>query len=274
MIALLLCASLQQPAPGQIVPAQGSGDEDMGAMGEVVRELARQGVRFDPARGLIELDAKIAQLYEPLEYLIVARPRGKDYEALFAVEKVSAQALNTALLLAGLEPGRNGTLQPVDPPPTPEQMDQGVAPYTVQPASGPGMYLYAWWERENPAAPGAAPERYFYRAEDLVLNARSERTYQRGPWVYLGSRFVKPHKDAEEMFAAEAEGNFVSVVYFDPANHLLTGADPEADNQYVWYPNFYLLPEIGHPVKLLLSREPLDAPPPTVQIPQEAAPGG
>ncbi|TAH39611.1 MAG: hypothetical protein EYC70_02140 [Planctomycetota bacterium] len=260
MLLLPPCAPcLQDPAPV--------------SMEAVAAELAGKGVRFDPERGLIELDGRIAQTYEPLEYLLVARPKGKDYEALLAVEDVSVGALNTALLLAGMEPGRNAKFALVQPPPTPEEMAQGAPAYTVEPPAGTGMYIYVWWEEEVRDAAGARSERYFYRAEDLVLNARSERTYQRGPWIYLGSRFVRPHKDAPELFAAEAEGNLVSIVYFDPSNQLMTGSDPEADNQHVWYPNFYLLPEIGHPVKILFSREPLDAPPPTLNAPASAEGG-
>jgi hypothetical protein len=61
------------------------------------------------------------------------------------------------------------------------------------------------------------------------------------------------------MFAAEAEGNWVSLVYFSPANHLMTGADPDADDQYSWFPNYWLLPSIGHPVKIWLSLAPLES---------------
>lgn len=254
MLAWLLVLDLAQEPP----PA---------AAGAVARELAAQGVRYDAARGLVELDGRIAQLYEPLEWLLVAKPHGKDYEALLEVSGVSAQALNTALLLAGMEPGRNAQVHAVEPAPTPEEMAAGALPYTVTPPQGTGMYLYVSWEVEREAPAGPESERYFYRAEDLIINARGERTYRRGPWVYLGSRFIKPHKDAKELFAAEAEGNLISVVYFEPANHLMTGADPEADNQYVWYPNFYLLPEIGHPVRILFSRDPLETPPPSVSVP-------
>jgi hypothetical protein len=52
------------------------------------------------------------------------------------------------------------------------------------------------------------------------------------------------------------------VVYFEPANHLLTGADPAADNQYIWYPNIFVMPPMDAPVRLLFSREELvEAPP-------------
>jgi len=257
---LLLAAAFPQaessPRQGSLVP--------------VLKELASKGVRADPSRGLIEIDASICQRVEPLEYLLVIAPRGKDHESLVSTHDVSAEALNAAMLLLGVQKGENARLIPRDPPPTKEEIEKGIYPYKVVPARGDGFYIYISWEVEKKDGP---PERYFFRAEDLVLNVRRQQTYTRGKWVYLGSRFFKPHKDAPELFAAEAEGNLVSLCNFNPPSHLLTGADPEAENQYIWYPNVYLLPEIGHPVKVLFSRRPLEEPPPAV-VPGGAPPGG
>lgn len=251
-IALLLLAAAAFARP-EAAPAAQEPAED-GAQTSLVAAFAEQGVRVDVEKGRIEIDASICQRYEPLEYLLVKQPEGKNHESLFACEGVSAEALNAAMLMLGVEKGRNGELLAVEPAPTLEEVRAGAATYTVQRASGDGFYIYATWEVEE--ADGV--ERYIYRAEDLVLNVRRESTFQRGKWVYLGSRFIKPHKDAKEFFAAEGEGNLVSLVYFSPANHLLTGADPAGDDQNVWYPNAWLLPPMGHPVKLIFSREPLD----------------
>ncbi|HEX9795336.1 MAG TPA: YdjY domain-containing protein [Planctomycetota bacterium] len=239
--------------------AQDPGDAVAKARGILVDELARQGVYLDFDAGIIRMQARVTQVYEPLEYLVVIAARGKTHESLFGVEELDAVALNTAFKLLGASEGVNGTMSPRDPPPTPEEYAAGVAGYTVTPAHGDGFYLYAYWQ--EPGADGE-PEEHFHRAEDLVLNVRADRTYQRGRFIYLGSRFVKPHKDALEMYAAQAEGNLVSLVYFTPANHMLTGADPEADDQNVWYPNVFLLPSQNHAVTLLFCRERLDPVPP------------
>lgn len=268
MLCLLaLVASPALLARAQEPPPPGPADPSRAAL---LGQLESQGMRVDLERGLIEIDAEVCQIYEPLEYLLIVQPRGKDHEALFAAHGLSAAALNAAMLLLGVEPGRNGQLVPRDPPPTRAEYEAGVPDYTVENASGDGFYLYVGWERQRD---DGTLDRYFCRAEDLILNVRSERTYRRGRWVYLGSRFIKPHKDAPEMFAADAEGNLISLVYFPYANHLLTGADPEADNQYVWYPNTYQLPPIGHPVRFLFSREPLEVDPPRV-APRPAAGDG
>jgi|FLOH01.1.fsa_nt_gi hypothetical protein len=238
----------------QVLPAQepvAATTQDPVDLSSIYAALAAQGVKVDAAKQLIRIDATIAQRVEPLEYLLVLQPQGKDHEAMFACQNISAEALNTAMLLLGVEKGINGEYTATTPPPTMEEVQNGAAPYSYEPASGDGFYIYAEWQRQV----GDHIERFRYRAEDLVLNIRDETTYQRGRWVYLGSRFVRPHKDAEEFFAAQGEGNLVSLVNFSPANHLLTGADPSADNQNIWYPNVYMLPAIGFPVEIVFSRQ-------------------
>lgn len=242
----------QEPGEAQEPAAPQSGLEQLQA------ELEDKGVRFDLERQLIEIDVSICQDREPLEYLLVTE-KGKDHEALLQCTEVSAEALNTAMLLLGVEKGTNAGFEKLDPPPSEQELAEGASLYQSVPPQGDGFYLYVSWEFETAA--GGTQTRW-YRAEDLVVNVAEERTYQRGPWIYLGSRFIQPHKDAEEFFAAEGEGNLVSICYFDPANHLVTGSDPEAGNQYVWYPNIFVMPKRGSSARLLFSRKMLETPPP------------
>lgn len=235
--------ALQEPAATTATTAE-----------DLVQEFAEQGVHMDLKAGTIRIDGSICQHYEPLEYLLVKQPQGKDHEALLAVEDFSATALNAAMLMMGVEKGENGKVTATEPAPTLEEVQAGVAPYSFLPATGDGFYMYVAWEVEK----DGVVEHYRYRAEDLVLNVRDESTYARGRFVYVGSRFLRPHKDAEEFFAAEGEGNLVSLVHFRPANHLLSGADPASDNQNIWYPNVFLLPEIGYPVEIWFTRELLE----------------
>ncbi len=226
------------------------------AQQEILARFAEQGVSVDLERQRIQVQARVSVLHEPLEYLLVLQPQGKDYESLLLCEKLSAEALNAAMLLLGVEKGINGHLTAADPPPTLEEIQNGAAPYTVEPASGDGFYVYVSWEEQI----GGRTESFVYRAEDLVINARTEGTYQRGKFVYLGSRFVRPHKDAVEFFAAQGEGNLVSLCIFEPANHILAGSDPDSDDQQIWYPNVFLLPPVGQPVTVSFTREPLEPP--------------
>ena len=233
----------------------------------ICAELAQQGVHLDLKRGLIELDAEICQDREPLEYLLVTE-NGKDHESLVKCLGVSAEALNTAILLLGVNQGKNVEYEEVVPAPTREEFEAGASLYNVKPPEGDGFYLYVAWQGVDS---DGNPEQFFFRAEDLVVNVAEDRLYQRNKWVYLGSRFIKPHKDAQEFFAAEGEGNLVSICYFNPANQLLTGRDLQADNQYIWYPNMFLLPEIGQRVQFLFSLKKLEAAPPSVSSQAAAA---
>lgn len=235
-------STVQEPAPS--------------AADQLVNRFAEQGVHLDLDRKTITLSAKISSLYEPLEYVLVIQPQGKDYESLLYCEEVSAEALNAAMLMLGVEKGRNGSVTAADPAPTLEEIQSGADPSVVVPASGDGFYCYVSWEEEI----AGRAEPFCYRVEDLIINARTEGTYQRGKWVYLGSRFVKPHKDADEFFAAQGEGNLMSLCIFEPANHLLTGADPDSDDEQIWYSNVFLLPPAGHPVTVTFTREPRTGP--------------
>jgi hypothetical protein len=245
------CSRIAEPdAVTEITEPEVAQEPDLSPLTDA---FAGQGVHVDTGKQQIRIDAAICQRVEPLEYLLVLQPQGKDHEAMFSCTEVSAEALNAAMLLLGVEKGVNGEFTATEPAPTVEEVQAGVAPYSYTPAHGDGFYIYVQWQREI----DGRQETFRYRAEDLVLNIRDETTYQRGRWVYLGSRFVRPHKDAEEFFAAQGEGNLVSLVNFSPANHLLAGGDPSADNQSIWYPNVYMLPPIGYPVEIIFSRQPL-----------------
>lgn len=251
--AALAAASLAALLPGLGGQQEPATDPAQAAL---VARFAEQGVRVDLAAKTIEMDAKICNLRDPLEYMLVLQPQGKDHESLLACSGVSAEALNAAMLLLGVAKGKNGSIVPVEPEPSLEEIQNGADPYVVEPASGDGFYMYVSWEEKV----GDRTEPFLYRAEDLVINSRDEGTYERGKFVYLGSRFVRPHKDAPELFAAQGEGNLVSLCIFEPANHLLTGSDPDSDNQDAWYSNIFLLPPMGHPVKVIFARERIDPP--------------
>jgi hypothetical protein len=214
---------------------------------ELVAAFAEQGVNVDVAQSQIMIQTKICQLREPLEYLLVLQPQGKDHESLLYTQDINAEALNAAMLMVGAEKGENGKMMPVSPPPTDEEIQEGARTHYYAPPTGNGFILWAEWDV---VAEDGNVEHYKYRVEDLVLNVREERTYQRGEWVYLGSRFIRPHKDAKEFFAAQGEGNLISLVLFSPANHLLGGTDPRGSSQSIWYPNVFMLPPIDYPVTL------------------------
>ena len=183
-----------------------------------------------------------------LEYLLV-NPRGAAHESLLVTEVVPSR-LNAALLGMGFVPGTNATWRRRDPPPTAEELADGARPYTVDPPSGDGVFLYLAWREGG--------ETYFFRIEDLIRNLESGRSMRRHGWVYLGSRMVRLRGGEEkEVFAADAEGNLVNISFFEQGNTLLTAALPECIQQTIWLANGWLLPQRGSPVELIFSRRAL-----------------
>ncbi len=221
--------------------------EAMQGQDELIVAFEKQGITVDVANSRIQIQTKICQLREPLEYLLVMQPQGKDHESLLYSENLNAESLNAAMLLVGAEKGENGKMLPIEPAPSEDEIMQGAPTHYYQPPTGSGFLLWAEWEITNE---NGDIEHYKFRVEDLVLNVQEERTYQRGEWIYLGSRFIRPHKDAEEFFAAQGQGNLISLVHFSPANHLLGGVDPRGSNQSIWYPNIFLMPPLDYPVTL------------------------
>lgn len=224
------------PAAGSraIVPSQGA---------ELEQALAKEGLLFDREAGVLSAPAAVQIKNELLEYLLVG-PGGALHESLF-VTSVRPSLLNAALLLLGVQPGRNAHWEEragVD--------ERGRPNKQVYPPEGDGFYLYVAWRE--------AGELYFFRAEDLVRNLESGRSLRRHRWVYLGSRFVRLKPDQPESFLADVEGNLINLSFFFQGNTLLTSALEECFEQTIWAANEWLLPERGQPVRLFFARAPLE----------------
>ncbi|HED64280.1 MAG TPA: hypothetical protein ENJ09_01875 [Planctomycetes bacterium] len=204
--------------------------------------LADEGLRVDLERGLVGMPASVLVREELLEYVLVG-PRGATHESLFLTD-VKPSILNTALLLLGVEPGRNATIR------RSESEEEAASRFDVTPPSGDGFFLYAGWREGE--------ETYFFRVEDLVANLETRRTLPRHRWVYLGSRFRVPRGKTEEVFVADLEENLISLCFFYEGNTLLTARPPECEIQTIWIANSWLVPPRGEPVEILFSRERLD----------------
>lgn len=227
-----------------------------GAQAELVSSLAKLGIRLEPELGACALRVRVGIRDDLLEYVLV-QPRGQSHESLF-VSDVSPRALNAALLALGAVPGENLRTIAKDPPPTAEELRDGVPPYTVEVPHGDGFYLYAAWR--------AGDETYFHRVEDLVRNLATGAAMTRHRWVYLGSKTAPDKKNpGQELFAAEIEGNLINLAFFSEGFTLITAALPECIQQTIWLPNAWLVPERGTEVDLIFSRERLP------QLPQKFA---
>src|SRR5438552_5110248 len=220
----------------QETPTSAKPDERPGA--QLVDAFAKQGIHLDLERRLVSISAVVDIRGDLLEYLLV-NPRGAAHESTFVTNVVPSQ-LNTALLALGVQPGKNADWVRKDPPPTPDEIKNGVPAYEVKPPEGDGFFLYAAWKSEG--------ETYLYRVEDLLLDLSTGASMRRHRWVYLGSRLVRPReepgqKSAQELFAADVEGNLVNISFFEQGNTLLTGALPQCLSQTIWQTNAWLVPQ-------------------------------
>jgi hypothetical protein len=243
LLALLLALLLSLPLALRPIQAPEVGGD------EIQRALQQEGLILDRERALLALPVSVQIKQDLLEYLLVG-PNGAAHESLF-LTRVRPSLINTALLLLGVEPGRNAWLETQ---PLPEG-DPGASPPArperkVHLPEGDGFYLYAAWREQG--------EAYFFRVEDLVRNFATGRSLRRHRWVYLGSRFVAL-KEANESFMADVSGNLVNLSFFFQGDTLLTGAVEECFEQTIWAANEWLLPETGSPLFLIFSREPLEA---------------
>lgn len=233
---LLLAAALLP------LPAPAARQDPRGARQDLEEALAREGVVLDLAHGVVSVPGSVLIKNELLEYLIVG-PNGAMHESLF-LTPVRPSLLNAALLLTGVEAGRNAhfEMDGSDPDRKPRRR--------VYPPEGDGFYLYAAWKE--------AGEVYFFRVEDLIRNLETGRALRRQRWVFLGSRFAPPLPGKPEAFLADIEGNLVNISFFFQGNTLLTSSAEECEAQDIWAANEWLLPPTGEPLRLFFARQPLE----------------
>lgn len=245
--AVAVAAVRAASVSGGVAASPVSAQDPAPDVAETLRDaFAAEGILLDVANGVASVPAEILVRGDLLEYLVV-NPRGAVHESAF-LTSITASRINAALLALGVEPGRNARWKRKDPPPTLEQMRDGVPAYDVTPPEGDGFYVYVAWKLDG--------ETHFHRMEDLILDLRTGATMRRHRWVYLGSRMVKLRGDqSQEAFAADLEGNLINIAFFEQGNTLLTGALPECIDQTIWQSNFWLLPERESPVELVFARE-------------------
>ena len=246
--ACLLSLSLVAVAHGVLSDQDAEGREDDAqevALEQLERAFREQGIRIDIQARVCAVPAQVCIREDLLEYLVVGSA-GAAHEALLSTE-VTPSLLNTALVTLGVEPGQNAQWVEVDPPPGPDEVAAGAPTHEVIPPHGDAFYLYVAWREGE--------ERFLYRIEDLVGNLNTRRSLRRHPFVYLGSRMVRPDPDGEEVFAADWEGNLIALSFFQQGNTVLTASVPECVSQTIFLPNTWLLPASRSQVMLVFSRE-------------------
>src|SRR5262245_27723588 len=164
-VPILAVAALLLPGPQD----PGSPPQGRAATQALEKAFLEHGIHLDVERALCSIAVTIDVRDDLLEYLLV-NPQGAQHESLFLTDVVPSR-LNAALLALGVSPGKNAEWKRKDPPPTPEQVREGVLPYTVESPSGDGFLLYAAWREKG--------ETYFYRVDDLLRNLETGRSLAR-----------------------------------------------------------------------------------------------
>ena len=138
MPCLLLCCLLP------LVSAGCCAQEAQAVLDELVAQFKKEGIKFDAKAQTVTIPAVVNQPQDPVEYLLIHK-RGKKHEAVFWTN-VKPSVYNGALLMLGLEPGKNAAFVEKDPAPTLEEIQQGADPLIVTPPKGMQFYMTVRWQ--------------------------------------------------------------------------------------------------------------------------------
>ncbi len=165
-----------------------------------------------------------------VEYLICGRD-GKEYESIIIVD-ATAKEIYDALSKLGVEVGT--------PPGYDEEKDAPTPP------TGTAFIMSVAWKDGD--------EMKKVRAEDLILNVKTQKPLQQVAWIYSGSRIV-PDLDSEDEDAmlpqAFMSNDIVALRVFD-ASALFQNPLPESSEENIYKKNDALLPELGTPITLTI----------------------
>ncbi len=193
----------------------------------LLEHLAKEGVKVDLEAKTVSVPAVMNEPQDPLEYLLIHR-RGKAHEAVFVTE-AKPSLINSAFLLLGLEPGKNASYKPIEPPPTEEEVAAGADWVKVFPPEGTRLWISAKWK-----AQGETPANEVV-VEDLIVDLTSRELLDDTEWIFLGGRMAPLYKNEPPVFVADFEGNLVSICYLSPANHLATMKHERARDDQNWW---------------------------------------
>lgn len=165
-----------------------------------------------------------------VEYLVCGRD-GKEYESIIVVDATTKEIYD-ALSKLGVEVGT--------PPGYDAEKDEPTPP------TGTAFILSVAWKD------GDALKKV--RAEELILNVKTQKPLQQVAWVYSGSRIV-PDLDSEDedamMPQAFMSNDIVALRVFD-ASALFQNPLPESSEENIYKKNDAMLPELGTPITLTI----------------------
>jgi hypothetical protein len=224
--AITAVLAAQDPTPPSKPQEAKPAPDPQQVLEELKQQFAKEGIVFDAKAGTVAIPAIVNHAQDPIEYLLIHK-KGKRHEAVF-VTRCKPSLLNGALLLLGLQPGKNASYVEKDPPPTLEDVQKGVDPIIVTPPQGPGFWMTVRWK-----TPEGKPEEHC--VEDMVLDLGKQEAVANCSWVYLGGRMAQIYRNEPEVYIADFEGNLISVCYLSPDNHLATMVHENARDDQNWW---------------------------------------
>ncbi|HLQ38098.1 MAG TPA: YdjY domain-containing protein [Planctomycetota bacterium] len=223
----LLCALvLALPACAQGEPQKTPPPDGKDLLAGMLKLFTEQGIVYDDKAQTVTITCTVNGPPDPIEYLLI-HERGKRHEAVL-ITKSKPSVLNAALLVLGLQPGKNATYREKDPPPTQAEFEKGADPVIVVPPQGMNFWMTVKWQDQD----GKAHE---HCIEELVLDIAAGKALATADWVFLGGRMARLYKNDPEVYVADYEGNIISTCYMAPDNHLATLRHERARDEHNWW---------------------------------------
>jgi hypothetical protein len=256
LLALAACGSPQDPKqqvepvrpqdpPATQAPAQPPTSPDaQKVLDEMKAQFAKEGVVLDAKAQTVTVPAVVNSPPDPIEYLLIHK-KGKRHEAVF-VTSAKPSVLNAALLLLGLQTGKNASYVEKQPPPTLEEVQKGADPLIVTPPQGQPFWMTVRWKTPE----GKVEE---HCVEDMILDLGKQKSVAGADWVYLGGRMAQIYKNEPEVYIADYEGNLISICYLSPDNHLATMVHADARDDQNWWTTT-LVPPPETPVEFVFHK--------------------
>lgn len=180
-------------------------------------------VRLDKNTRIIQFPGTINMTQGLIEYVVV-HGSGKIHESLVKTE-AEPYHVHLAVLLLSNKNARSAT--PLAPP----------SPTAI--SSKLNVRIWLTWKQNN--------EELRFPAEDLILNLRTKKTMDRGPWRYIGSRLI------DGTFLAQRDGSLIAVI--DDPDALVDNARPGSEDDENWQIENARLPNAGTPVAISIQLE-------------------
>ncbi len=233
-------------------------ETEVGTETELVRLHPEKPIWVDRGRKHVILQGWVSQTKAMLEFLLCQGSGGirtfpyqdetgkpakmlmfngtKCHESVLSTE-VPGRFIHAGLLAIGAKPGTPFQLKQK------ESADGNDFEMEFIPPTGEEIEILVRWKTQD----GKIVE---HRAQDLIVDADGKTCQV--PWVFAGSLFYKDSENIER-YAADSEGEFISVSNFPSTILDITQPSSSSNEQLMYVANEKILPERGVAATIILS---------------------